>query len=110
MKKLKKIIVACPLMVCLLCSWGVVAGAKYLPQLSEKIDQTKQQEDAADWLTDETQELTANDAVGGTIGANRAPDLSEQAIMEADGHDASAQEPPVSDENSEPEAGSESGH
>ncbi len=109
MKKLKKIIVECPLMVCLLCSWGVVAGANYLPQLSEKIDQTKQQEDEADWLTDETQELTANDAVDGTIGANRAPDLSEQAIMEADGHDASAQEPPVSDESGEPEAEPESG-
>ena len=91
MKRLKRLIKACPLMICLLCSWGVVAGATYLPQMSEKINRMQgEKESSGDWITDETQELTANDAIDGTIGANRAPDLSEQAIMEADGHDTSA--------------------
>ena len=82
---------ACPLMVCLLCSWGIAAGATYLPRMSEKINSIREENDpSGDWLTDETEELTANDAINGTIGANRAPDMSEQAILEADGHDAPA--------------------
>lgn len=89
MKRLKRLIKACPLVVCLLCSWGIVAGATYLPQMSEKINRIHgENEPSGDWLTDETEELTANDAINGTIGANRAPDMSEQAILEADGHDA----------------------
>ena len=101
MKRLKKIIVACPLMVCLLCSWGVVAGAKYLPQLSENIDQTRQEGEGT-WLTDETQELTVNDAVDGTIGADRAQELSGQVVKETGGKDASAQGGLAADET-EPE-------
>ncbi len=77
MKRLKKIIAACPLLVCLLCSWGVVAGAKYLPQFSEKIDQTNQQED-------ETQEMASNDAADGTAGSD-----SGQTDTATDGNDAS---------------------
>ncbi len=102
MKRLKRLIKACPLMVCLLCSWGVVAGATYLPQMSEKINSIRGEKDpSGDWLTDETQELTANDAIDGTIGANRAPDLSEQAIMDADGHDVPADDQHPSVENAD---------
>ena len=91
MKRLKRLMKACPLVVCLLCSWGIAAGATYLPQMSEKINRIHGEKDpSGDWLTDETEELTANDAINGTIGANRAPDMSEQAILEADGHDEPA--------------------
>lgn len=93
MKRLKKIIKACPLAVCLLCSWGVVAAAEHLPQVIQETDTSQEQEDTtADWITDDTQELVSNDSIDGTIGSNRAPDLSEQAIMEADGHESSQED------------------
>ena len=85
MKKIKNFLRNCPLAVCILCSWGIVAAAEYLP-LSAKTSDPQQSEentmDPGDWIGSETQELKPFDGLGGVIAANRAPDLSEQALMD----------------------------
>ena len=88
MKIVKNFLKNCPLAVCILCSWGIVAAAEYLP-LSAKTSDPQQAEehtlDPDDWIGSETQELKPFDALGGVIAANRAPDLSEQALMDGGG-------------------------
>lgn len=85
MSKLKKFIKNCPLAVCILCSWAVVATAEHLPLSAQEktAEETDVQEDEG-WIDGETQEITAYDTLSGVIAANRAPDLSEQANMEGD--------------------------
>lgn len=88
MNKLKKFIKSCPLVVCILCSWGIVAAAEYLPLSADTSDAAQQSgedtNDPIDWIGSGTQEFKAFDALGGVIAANRAPDLSEQALMDGD--------------------------
>ena len=91
MKKIKKFIKNCPLAVCILCSWAIVTAAGYLPLEAREISsqETDSQENEG-WINGETQEITANNALGGVIASNRAPDLSEQALMDGDGANAGA--------------------
>lgn len=86
MKKIKKFVKACPLAACLLCSWAIVAAAEHLPLAAKEMAAEDMQEDEK-WMDSETGELTAYDTLGGVIAANRAPDLSEQAIMSGDEND-----------------------
>ena len=85
MSKLKRFIKSCPLAVCILCSWAIVAAAEHLPPDAKEIPagERDEQEDEG-WIDGETQEITAYDTLSGVIAANRAPDLSEQAIIDSD--------------------------
>lgn len=85
-KRVKKFIKTCPLVVCILCSWAIVAAAEHLPMsLREMPSQEMDSPEKESWINGETQEITAHGALGGVIASNRAPDLSEQAIMDGDG-------------------------
>ena len=70
MKYLKKLFVACPLLVCLLVSWVVVAGVKYLPELYAKVHPDAQEEA----LTD----TSAEDQTDSTDAAEAAVDSTDQ--------------------------------
>lgn len=86
MKKLMRFIKSCPLVFCILCSWAGLAAAEQLPLIS---GETQTEEgDAREnegWLDSATEELTIYDALSGVIAANRAPNLSGQALMVGDG-------------------------
>lgn len=94
MKKLIQRIKACPLALCLLLSWGAVAAVNYLPKLYAEKAAQETDEDAAnalDWLSDGAQQLyDGEDMLSGSVAANRAPQLSEQALMHAAGDEADA--------------------
>ena len=78
-QKIKKFIKTCPLAVCILCSWVIVAAAENLPVTSQEISsQEADSQEKESWIT-------AHDAPDGLIAANREPDLSEQSIMDGDG-------------------------
>ena len=86
MNKWKKLVKNCPLVVCILCSWAIVAVAEHLPLAAKETpSETGDAQGDHGWTEDQTEILTANDILGGAIAANRAPDLSEQAIMDGDG-------------------------
>ena len=75
MNRFKKFIKSCPLAVCILCSWAIVAAAEHLPLAAKEMSAEDVQEDE-DWMDSQTEELTAYDTLSGVIAANRAPDLS----------------------------------
>lgn len=86
MKKLMRFIKCCPLAFCILCSWAVLAAAEQLPLISGEIQ--TEEGDAREnegWRGSATEELTIYDTLSGVIAANRAPDLSGQALMVGDG-------------------------
>lgn len=87
MKRLKRFIKACPLAFCILCSWAVLMVAGHLPLTEKQIDADTQEEG---WLDSGTEDLVSDDVLGGVIAANRAPALSEQALMSNGGNDSDA--------------------
>lgn len=106
MNRFKKFIKSCPLAVCILCSWAIVAAAEHLPLAAKEMSAEDVQEDE-DWMDSQTEELTAYDTLSGVIAANRAPDLSEQAIVEGDGN--GVVDPDVADADDADVANSETG-
>lgn len=90
MRKLKQLIRSCPLVFCLLLSWGIAAGASYLPKLLQE-STAADDGSASDWIIDEMNELTGcENGLSGSVAANRAPQLSEQAILNAAKDESSA--------------------
>lgn len=106
MNRFKKFIKSCPLAVCILCSWAIVAAAEHLPLAAKEMSAEDVQEDE-DLMDSQTEELTAYDTLSGVIAANRAPDLSEQAIVEGDGN--GVLDPDVADADDVDVANSETG-
>lgn len=96
MKKIKKFVKSCPLAVCILCSWAIFAAAEHLPLSAKETpaEDADVQEDE-NRMDSETEELTAYDTLSGVTAANRAPDLSEQALMAGDA--AGAEDSDVAD-------------
>lgn len=78
MKKLKKFVKACPLAFCILCSWAILVVAGQLPLTEKGMDADTQEED---WSASGIEDPASDDVLGGVIAANRAPVLSEQALM-----------------------------
>lgn len=76
MKRFRKFMRQCPLAVCILCGWGVLAGGKYLPVLKQHIDQRQMQAELADVRED----MINYGAYGGAMVANRAPELSLEKL------------------------------
>lgn len=96
MKKIKKFVKNCPLAVSILCSWAIIAAFEHLPiQAQETPAQDAVRQEDNSWVSGETQEIIAGDALGGVISSNRAPDLSEQAIMKGDEADDVALDTPA---------------
>ena len=91
MKKIKKFIKSCPLAVCILCSWGILAAVQYLPLAAKATPEDEigmQEEDWLEkeyWLDSEVGEVADHSTRSGVIAANRVPDLSELALMDGDG-------------------------
>lgn len=91
MKKIKKFIKCCPLAVCILCSWGILAAVQYLPLAAKATPEDEigmQEEDWLEkeyWLDSEVGEVADHSTRSGVIAANRVPDLSELALMDGDG-------------------------
>lgn len=76
MKKWKRAMRQCPLAICILCVWGVLAAGKYLPDLKQQAGQRREQENAQEV----PEELTAYGAYGGALAANRAPELTREEL------------------------------
>lgn len=88
MKRLKKFIKACPLAFCILCSWAILVVAGQLPLAEKGMDADTQEED---WSGSGIEDPASDDVLGGVIAANRAPVLSEQALMSSGaGNDSNA--------------------
>ena len=91
MKYLKKLFVACPLLVCLLVSWVVVAGVKYLPELYAKVHPDAQEEALTDTSAeDQTDSTDAAEAAADSTDQETSGDSSDEAAAQADGTDAAS--------------------
>lgn len=106
MKRFRRLMRQCPLAVCILCGWVVMAAWKYLPELKERMEQTQTQTEVAD-----AENLINSDVYGGAIGANRVPELAlEELGKETSGEqaaepqeDVAAQAPEEGQQSGEPE-------
>lgn len=86
MKKLIRFIKNCPLAFCILCSWAILATAEHLPLTAEGIQtEDADTQESEGWLDTATEKLTVGDVLSGVIAANRAPELSGQALMSGGG-------------------------
>lgn len=83
MMKLKKIIKNCPLAVCLLCSWAVLAAAEYLPSFAQETSEEPMEDEPCEWQDDELDDLETYDPLSGVMAANRAPELTREEIAQA---------------------------
>lgn len=86
MKKIKKFVKSCPLAVCILCSWGILAAVEHLPlSAGETPEDIAGVQEDENWMDGEIGEITKHDTLSGVIAAERAPDVSEQALMDGNG-------------------------
>lgn len=76
MKRFKRMMRQCPLAVCILCGWAVVAMVRYVPVLKQQIGQTQTQRETADG----GEELSRYSAFGGAMAEGRVPGLSLEEL------------------------------
>lgn len=74
MKRLKRMMHQCPLGVCILCGWAVVAMVRYVPSLRQQIGQTQTE------AVDDREELSGYSAFGGAMAEGRVPGLSLEEL------------------------------
>ncbi len=99
MNYIKKILKGAPLLVCILVSWGAVAGVKYLPQVYEKLNPKAQEETAeeavtsvaeeSDLLLEETKEAVESDESGDDTAVVSEAGLSDASSEDPAGEEAS---------------------
>lgn len=82
MRKLRKIIKKCPLAVCILCSWAMLAAAEYLPSFVKEAS-GEQAEHTDDKRQDEAfDDLETYDPLSGVMAANRPPELTKEELAQ----------------------------
>ncbi len=79
MKRFRRLMRQCPLAVCILGCWGILAAGKYLPLLKQQWEQ----EQAGPRPADAREGLEGYGAYGGAMAANRAPDLTLEELGQA---------------------------
>lgn len=104
MKQLKKVIKNCPLAVCILCSWAIVATMEYLP-LSAQENQAEQSDaqENDEWMSEEMPDITGDGISSGITAANRVPELGAQPLDGEQENAAEAEHEQPDDEDGQQE-------
>lgn len=81
MKKLRKIIRNCPLAVCILCSWAILAAAEYIPSFAKQASEEQAENPDDGQQDDALDDLETYDPLSGVMAANRPPELTVEELV-----------------------------